>query len=315
MFEDVLPEVSDLASLSDAALVEAAGGWARAENAACARKLAVFAEMFARRTGLPAGERELWWVDPQAAVAAEMAAAVNVSQGMALHQTHRGVAVRDRLPQVAALFEQGLVSDLLVRAIVWRTYLIDDEKAMAKVDAALAARITGWGALSVAKTEAAIDALVEEHDPSALRRSRESASGRTVEELARSVCEADPRSIHERRADALKAAVTHTALVCGCGQSDCPGPAHDKPAKNAVVYVIADEKSVDAAQTSSESGADPAPAPPAFVFGAGVLPTALLAGFWSGPASAKCATPAATRHRSRATRRRAKHVSSCAAAT
>jgi hypothetical protein len=51
----------------------------------------------ARRTGLPAGDRELWWVDPQAAVAAEMAAAVNISQGMALHQTHRGVALRDRL--------------------------------------------------------------------------------------------------------------------------------------------------------------------------------------------------------------------------
>ena len=36
---------------------------------------------------------------------------------------------------------------------------------MAKVDAALAARITGWGALSVAKTEAAIDALVDEYRP------------------------------------------------------------------------------------------------------------------------------------------------------
>ena len=82
----------------------------RAENAACARKVAVLAEMFARRTGLPAGDRELWWIDPQAAVAAEMGAAVNVSQGMALHQTHRGVALRDRLPKVAALFAAGLVS-------------------------------------------------------------------------------------------------------------------------------------------------------------------------------------------------------------
>ena len=80
---------------------------ARAENAACARKLAVMAEMFARRTGLPAGDRELWWIDPQAAVAAEMSAAVNVSQGMALHQTHRAVALRDRLPRVAALFAAG----------------------------------------------------------------------------------------------------------------------------------------------------------------------------------------------------------------
>ena len=132
-----------------------------------------------RRTGLAAGE--LWWIDPQAAVAAEMGAAVNVSQGMALHQTHRGVALRDRLPKVTRLFEAGVVSDLVVRAIVWRTYLITDAAAMAAVDAALADRITGWGALSVAKTEAAIDALVEQHDPGALRRSRESASGRTVE--------------------------------------------------------------------------------------------------------------------------------------
>ncbi len=56
-------------------------------------------------------EREWWWLDPQAAVAAELSAAVNVSQGMALHETHRGVALRDRLPQVARPFEAGLVSE------------------------------------------------------------------------------------------------------------------------------------------------------------------------------------------------------------
>ncbi len=304
MFDGLLPEVSGLASLTDAELVEAAGGWARAENAACARKLAVLAEMFSRRTGLAAGERELWWVDPVSAVAAELGAAVNVSQGMALHQTHRGVALRDRLPAVAALFAAGLVSDLLVRAIVWRTYLITDEAAMAGVDAALAGRITGWGALSVAKTEAAIDALVDEHDPGALRRSRESKSSCTVEfgsptdvagttsmwarlhspdaaliehsveELARSVCESDPRSINERRADALLAAVTHTAMGCECGQPDCGRAIHDKRAKNAVVYVVADEKTVDAAPAETAECS----APPAYVFGAGVLPTALLGG-------------------------------------
>ena len=304
MFDRSLPEVSGLASLTDAELVDAAGGWARAENAACARKLAVLAEMFARRTGLPAGDRELWWVDPVYAVAAELGAAVNVSQGMALHQTHRGVALRDRLPEVAALFEAGLVSDLLVRAIVWRTYLITDETAMAAVDAALANRITGWGALSVAKTEAAIDALVDEHDPGALRRSRESKSSPTVEfgsptdvagttsmwarlnspdaaliehsveELAGGVCDADPRSINERRADALFAAVTHTAMACECGQPECPGAAQDRPAKNAVVYVVADEKSVDAATAETAEFC----APPAYVFGAGVLPSTLLGG-------------------------------------
>ena len=43
------------------------------------------AEIFTRRTGLPAGERELWWVDPEAAVATELAAAANISRGLALH--------------------------------------------------------------------------------------------------------------------------------------------------------------------------------------------------------------------------------------
>ena len=135
-----MPKVPYLASLTDAELVDAAGGWARVENMAAARKVAVMAEIFDRRTGLPtAAERELWWIDPQAAVAAELAAAVNVSTGMALHQTNRGVALRDRLPKVAALFEAGLVSDLLVRTIVSRTYLIEDAAAMAAVDAELAA--------------------------------------------------------------------------------------------------------------------------------------------------------------------------------
>ena len=107
MFDGSLPEIADLASLTDAALVDAAGGWARAENAAGARKLAVMAEIFSRRTHPDAEERELWWIDPDAAVAAELAAALNVSTGMALHQTHRGVALRDRLPKIAALFEAG----------------------------------------------------------------------------------------------------------------------------------------------------------------------------------------------------------------
>ncbi|MGB7507016.1 MAG: DUF222 domain-containing protein [Mycobacterium sp.] len=95
---------------------------------------------------------------------------------------------------------------------------------MTAVDADLAAEITSWGALSIKKTELAIDALVERHDPGALRRSQASASNRkvqfgspadapgltslwarlhsadaaigekNVQDLAYSVCERDPRS-------------------------------------------------------------------------------------------------------------------------
>ena len=55
MFDGSLPEVADLANLDAAGLVDAAGGWARAENAACARKQAVMAEIFTRRTGCRRG--------------------------------------------------------------------------------------------------------------------------------------------------------------------------------------------------------------------------------------------------------------------
>ena len=308
-FDGSLPEIGALAALDDAALVDVGGGWARAENAACALKLAVMAEMFARRTGLPAGDRELWWVDPLAAVAAEMAAAVNISQGMALHQTHRGVALRDRLPTVARLFEKGLISDWLVRTIVWRTYLITDEAAMAAVDRALAAQVTRWGALSIAKTETAIDALVDEFDPAALRRSRQTAAkhdvefrspsdvaGTTsmwarlyspdaalieqrVEQMARSVCDNDPRTIAERRADALTALAAGTELACACEESGyAAGQRDEAPNKTAVVYVVADETTVDAA-TAAAAQPEPQPcsAPPTFVMGAGVMPAPLLA--------------------------------------
>ena len=125
-------------------------------------------------------------------MAAELAAALNVSTGMALHQTHRGTALRDRLPKVAALFEAGLISDLLVRTIVSRTYLIDDAEAMAAVDAALADRVTRWGALSVKKTEDAIDALVDEHDPGALRRASQAAINETVRSGHRPMLPAPP---------------------------------------------------------------------------------------------------------------------------
>ena len=65
----------------------------------CAVKVAAMAELFCRRTGLTnAEDRDSWWVDPEAAVAAEIGAAGGISQGLALSQTHRGVALRDRLP-------------------------------------------------------------------------------------------------------------------------------------------------------------------------------------------------------------------------
>ena len=301
MFDGSLPEVRELAALEDAALVDAAAGWARTENAACARKTAVMAELFARRTGLPAGERELWWVDPEASVGAELAASQNISTWMALAQAHRGVVLADRLPKVAALFAAGLISEVLVRTIEYRTDLVTDDEAIARVDVLVAEHVTAWGPLSAKKLEQAIDAIVDQVDPGALRRSRKTACQRDVQfgspsdeagftsmwarlyapdaavlqqrvdEMARGVCQDDPRTLGERRSDVLTALATGiTQLACGCGSTDCPAAAPDATsATPAVIHMVAHADTVDAAQTQNTTpppdangpDADPAPAP------------------------------------------------------
>ncbi|MGE2730702.1 DUF222 domain-containing protein [Mycolicibacterium vaccae] len=281
--------MSDLRAASAAALVDTARDCSRAENIAAARKLAVMAELFDRRTALAtAAERQNWWVDPDAAVAAELAAALGVTQGLALAQTHRAVALRDRLPGVAALFAQGFISDLLVRAIVYRTGLITDPAVMAEVDAALARQVGFWGALSQVKVEQAIDATVISHDPAAQRvpaggRGRErriefgdpddppglmsvharmhagdaAALRDRIKAIAGTVCEADPRTLSTLRDDALAAICWgFDALACRCGQTDCEGAARPAPTPNTTVYLITDTTTLDTAATGAATAQD-----------------------------------------------------------
>ena len=49
-----------------------------------------------------------------------------------------------------------------------------------------------------------------------------------VDEIAATVCEADPRTQGERRSDALTALATrHTELSCECGSADCDAAQRD----------------------------------------------------------------------------------------
>lgn len=270
-------------------LAAAAAGWARVESAAAARKQAVMAELFRRRTGLDeALDRELWWVDPDSAVAAELAAAQHISPAMALAQTHRAVALRDRLPKVAAMFEAGLISDLLVRTIVYRTSLMLDPDALTAIDADFCEVVQRWGALSASKTEQAIDALVERHDPAAVRRVRHSSRKRfadvgapsdepgytsvyariyatdavafeeRLDELTYSVCPDDPRTRDERRGDALRAMATGAAtLPCECDSTDCTATTTERPPRNTVIHVVAHAHTVaDARQRRHRNDAE-----------------------------------------------------------
>ncbi len=161
-----------------------------------------------------------------------------------------------------------------MNAIVYRTALITDPDARAKVDTELAAAVVGWGSLSVAKVEAAIDYWVDRYDPHALRRVELSSQGRHVDvvadqkgtgmswidgklfshdaaaldqrldAMARAVCEADPRTLEQRRADAL-GALAHGGdrLACGCGDPSALRPIVLRPSAT-VVHVIAEERSL-----------------------------------------------------------------------
>ena len=109
-----------------------------------------------------------------------------------------------------------------------------EPEALAELDAAIAERMTAWGPLSEYKLTQAIDVWVDNIDPGALRRTRNRARTRDftvadpdeagttavfgrlfsadatllrqrLEAMARSVCEDDPRTLAQRRADALGA--------------------------------------------------------------------------------------------------------------
>jgi hypothetical protein len=288
MFESMfdLLDADALRGADDASVVSAITKGARAEAAAGARRLAAIAELVRRRADGPV-DRAYWSCDNWDAIATEVAAALGISHAMASGQMYLAVALRDRLPKVATLFAEGTISARLVSAIVWHTDLIKDPEALRLVDETLARDAERFGPLSVSKTAQAIDAIVDRHDPAALRRSRAGARGRHVTistddsdsgtaalwgslyatdaaaldsrltQMAQQLCEDDPRTLDQRRADALGAlAVGGEHLACGCGDAECRAGA-DPRAAAVVVHVVADTATLDAQPDPHNSGERP----------------------------------------------------------
>ncbi len=302
----------------DAAVVSAIAEFARAEAAAAARRLQAIAELVRRHADEP-DAHDRWSCDNWDAVAAEVAAAQGISHGIASGQMYLAVALRNRLPQVAALFAQGAISYRLAAAIVWHTDLIRDADTLRLVDTTLARDAARFGPISVTKTAHAIDTIVDRYDPGALRRTRAAARGRDVvispadrdsataalwgslfatdaavldrrlTQMAHQVCDDDPRTVAQRRADALGALAAGTDhLACGCQNIDCPAAMDTDPRATAViVHVVADAAAVNAPPDPHTSGSCEAPTsgttppaaglPPAVISGGGTVPAPMLA--------------------------------------
>jgi hypothetical protein len=171
--------------------------------------------------------------------------------------------------------------------IISRTELITDQDVMAKVDESLATRIAGWHSWSKQRIVNAVDSAVRVADPDAVRERRSTAENerfiavtakqdgmaemygsvaaaaatafdRRLSQLAKQVCPADPRTLDQRRADALAALTEGRRLACLCGLPECPSgldgtSLEAKPAPaQIVVTVIASEQTI--AGTSDTPG-------------------------------------------------------------
>jgi hypothetical protein len=243
----------------------------RAEARAGAERLVAVGELLMLRCR-ESGERPDWAADTWEAVAAQVAAALQCSVGLAHSYLRHAMAMRDRLPQVGKAFQAGDIDYRAFQTIVFRTDLIADADVLAKVDAHVAALVSRRPSLTRGGLGAAVDRVVAIVDADAVRRASRAATDRfldvranesgmawvsgnvlgtdgraldkRLDELAGSVCEADPRTRAQRRADALGAlAAGAQRLVCGCGVSGCPAAA--PTASNVVIHVVAERASVE----------------------------------------------------------------------
>lgn len=292
MYEGLLVQIAEFSALSDLELEGQARGWAQAEASASAHKHAAMAELFIRATSTPSADERRWWfVDPDAAVGAQLGAAQGITAWAALHQAQRGVALRDRLPKVNEVFAAGLVSEMIVRNICWSTALMLEPDKLALIDAELAAQISGWGKLTLKEIDNTIDDLILKHDPASFRRGRASRRGRyfdigsptdapgvltvtgrlqahlgnaydaRIAELIEGVCPDDPRTLNELRHDALGAILDQTTLACECEDPDCVRGREQSSRGHLVVHVIAREDTVTAAQHAATTTNTPDDAP------------------------------------------------------
>ncbi|TDK95002.1 DUF222 domain-containing protein, partial [Mycobacterium paragordonae] len=148
------------------------GAAARVVNQAQAAELVAIGQLFSHRS-VAGSERGQWAIDTFKAVAGEVAAGLKISQGRAETKLHYARAMRERLPQVAAVLCAGDIDLEAFATIVFRTDLIEDPQVLASVDDKIAARVTRWPSLSRGRLSQKIDQIVANADADAVRRRTE----------------------------------------------------------------------------------------------------------------------------------------------
>ena len=230
-----------------ALLVAALSTHGRAEAAACAAKLAIAAELHRLRQVEQRGA-VVQLANP---AAIEVAVAWQVSTGAATSLIHLGQDLRDRLPGLGQAFARGEVSFLTVRAVAERLTEVSDPAVLAEVEEGVLVRLLDRRqCTTTGQLHRLVDRLLATLDPESVRRRRERAvsdrdvtvraeadgmaglygllpgpDGVVVDQrlrtMSRQVCTNDPRTLSQRRSDALTALARGTVFGCECGGQTC----------------------------------------------------------------------------------------------
>ena len=284
-FDELFERRYPSTTAESAALVDRICSSSRGENRAAAEQLAAIGDLLAYRL-TRCSDTAAWAIDTEEAVAAELAAALRIGQGLAASRLRYARAMRERLPKVAEVFKAGDIDYRMFQTIVYRTDLITDHELLAAVDAELAVKVPRWPSMTPSRLGGQVDKIVVKADADAVRRRKQRHADRGIwigdveggmseihgslfspdahaldkrlNALAATVCEHDPRSREQRRADALGAlAAAADRLGCRCGRPDCA--AGKRPAATPVViHVIAEQSTINGfgSAPASEVGAD-----------------------------------------------------------
>ena len=296
-------------------LLDSISADARAENRAAARGLVSIHNLYRLRLREHGGSHDDWAIDTIEQVTAEVAAKLRISQGLAANRVKDAIAMGSRLPQVGTVFRAGDIDYLMFGAIVSRTELITDPARLAAVDAELSLAVARWPSLSRSQLIGRVDRIVARHDRDAKRRRTKKRDDRWIEiwdsgdgvseirgflrvidgrvldarldALAATVCPNDCRSHAQRRADAFGALGDGAErLACECDTADCP--AGDKPARATVVYVVANQATVEGASDDPGQSMHPEDLVPADLIAELAKSATLVPVVHPGHAQAEC---------------------------
>ncbi|WP_341267340.1 HNH endonuclease signature motif containing protein [Gordonia malaquae] len=246
------------------------------------RRLRMIGEIAARREAAAADGDDMLLLNGTTVLGAEVAAVMSVGKSTGSALVELALDARDRLPRVAGLLRDGLISFATFRTIVMQCTAVEDAESIAAIDADLAQELRDSGAVSWSTGKDTARRIVAEHDPDAVRDSR-TARGKGVTvahdgdesvltvaadaeqvllakkaidaDAAALTCADDPRSVGARRSDLAIARLTGTTFGCTCGNPDCPAAATaaeiGERFATVIVHVIADATTLNGESTKA----------------------------------------------------------------